>query len=50
MATQEEVNELRNQLTDVTEALKALTLKINDPMKQKQMDLMQESLSKLSSD
>ena len=50
MASQEEVNELRSQLTDVTEALKALTLKIDDPVKQQQMNLMQESLSKLSSD
>ena len=40
MATQEEVNELRSQLTDVTAALKALALKINDPVKQQQMDLM----------
>ena len=50
MARQEEVNELRNQLNDVTEVLKALTLKIDDPVKQQQMNLMQESLSKLSSD
>ena len=34
MATQEEVNELRNQLVTVIEALKILTLKIDDPVKQ----------------
>ena len=33
MATQEEVNELRNQLVTVTETLKLLTLKIDDPVK-----------------
>ena len=50
MATQEEVNELRNQLVTVTETLKLLTLKIDDPVKQQQMNLMQECLTKLSSD
>ena len=50
MATQEEVNDLKNQLATVTETLKLLALKIEDPAKQQQMDLMQESLSKLSSD
>src|SRR6187397_1640876 len=50
MATQEEVNELRNQLVTMTETLKLLTLKVDDPVKQQQMNLMQESLSMLSSD
>ena len=50
MATQEEVNELRNQLVTMTETLKLLTLKVDDPVKQQRMDLLQESLSKLSSD
>ena len=49
MATQEEVNDLKNQLATVTETLKLLALKIEDPVKQQQMDLMQESLSKFSS-
>src|SRR6185312_15567640 len=50
MATQEEVNDLKNQLATVTETLKLLALKVDDPVKQQQMNLMQESLSKISSD
>ena len=50
MATQEEVNDLKNQLATVTETLKLLALKVDDPVKQQQMNLMQESLRKLSSD
>src|SRR6187397_1427004 len=50
MATQEEVNDLKNQLATVTETLKLLALRIDDPVKQQQMDLMQEILSKLSND
>ena len=50
MASQEEVNELKKQMANVTEVLKDLTLQINDPVKQQQMELMQESLSKISND
>ena len=50
MASQEEVNELKGQVANMAEMLKNLTLPINDPVRQQQMELMQESLSRLSND
>ena len=48
MASQEELNEVKGQVANLAEMLQNLSLQISNPEKQKQMDLIQESLGKLS--